>query len=68
VIAGRLAGSIGLVPSVFGYTLMTVLLGLIGLRAQARLKRSSRGCACRRPGDRAAGAAVHDGEAAVPPH
>jgi len=41
VIAGQLAGSLGLVPTVFWYTALTVLLALISLGAQLRLGRAS---------------------------
>ena len=42
VIAGQLAGPLGLVPTVFWYSAVTVLLALISLRAQLQLRRSTR--------------------------
>jgi MFS family permease len=42
VIAGQLADSLGLVPTVFWYSAVTVLLALISLGAQLRLGRSPR--------------------------
>ena len=39
VIAGLLAGPVGLVPTVFWYSAVTVLLALISLGAQVRLRR-----------------------------
>jgi MFS family permease len=41
VIAGQLAGPLGLVPTVFGYSAVTVLLALISLGAQLLLRRSA---------------------------
>jgi MFS family permease len=43
VIAGQLAGSLGLVPTVFWYSTVTVLLALISLGAQLLLRRRARG-------------------------
>jgi MFS family permease len=42
VIAGQLAGSVGLVPTVYWYSAVTVLLALISLGAQVLLSRSAR--------------------------
>jgi MFS family permease len=41
IIAGQLASPFGLVPTVFWYSSITVLLALIGLRAQRKLSRQS---------------------------
>jgi MFS family permease len=41
IIAGRVADSLGLVPTVFWYSVATVLLALISLRSQLRLRRSA---------------------------
>jgi MFS family permease len=43
VIAGQLTGPLGLVPTVFWYSVVTVLLALISLGAQLRLGHSARG-------------------------
>jgi MFS family permease len=42
VIAGQLVGPLGLVPTVFAYSAVTVLLALISLGAQLRLRRRTR--------------------------
>jgi MFS family permease len=42
VIAGQLVGPVGLVPTVFWYSAVTVLLALISLGAQVLLRRSAR--------------------------
>jgi hypothetical protein len=41
VIAGQLDRPFGLVPTVFWYSTVTVLLALVSLRAQLRLSRRS---------------------------
>ena len=41
VIAGQLAGPFGMVPTVFWYSTVTVLLALVSLRAQLQLSRQS---------------------------
>jgi MFS family permease len=43
VIAGQLTDALGEVPTVSGYTALTVLFSLISLIAQIRIKRSARG-------------------------
>jgi MFS family permease len=42
VVAGQLVGILGLVPTVFWYSAVTVILALVSLRAQLLLKRSAR--------------------------
>jgi MFS family permease len=42
VVAGRIAGSLGLVPTVSWYGMATVLLALVGVWAQRRLRRGPR--------------------------
>jgi hypothetical protein len=43
VVAGQLASRIGLVPTVFWYTTLSVLLALVSLRAQRNLRSGSGG-------------------------
>ena len=44
VVAGQLASRIGLVPTVFWYTTLSVLLALVSLRAQRNLGSASPRC------------------------
>lgn len=52
VIAGQLAGPLGLLPTVFGYSSLTVLLAVISLGAQLLLRRSARGAVSASPSAR----------------